>query len=79
MKSITLLKGQSGKVLGALCNCFSHCSHEEENIMNTKLKSSFFSVFVMGSESNADQDAISAGNAKVKQDTKIYGIVSNPV
>jgi len=33
----------------------------------------------MGSESNADQDAISAGNAKVKQDTKIYGIVSNPV
>jgi len=47
--------------------------------MNTKLKSSFFSVFVMGSESNADQDAISAGNAKVKQDTKIYGIVSNPV
>lgn len=35
----------------------------------------------MGSERNADQDAISAGNAttKVRLDTMIYGIVSNPV
>lgn len=34
----------------------------------------------MGSERNADQDAISAVNAtKVKLDTMIYGIVSNPV
>lgn len=31
--------------------------------MNSKLKLSFFSVFVMGSEKNADQDAISSGNA----------------
>lgn len=34
----------------------------------------------MESERNADQDAISAGNAtKVRLGTMIYGIVSNPV
>lgn len=79
MKSAVLQWGQRSKILRDLCYCFTQCSGRNEWGRNEQSlrQNHLFSVCFKGSERNADQDTISAGNATtVKLDKIIYGIAS---